>query len=79
MASKDISASKDTSAPEDTDDSQKWVGRCPMCRKPAVYKTRPFCSSRCRDVDLGKWFSGSYTSSRPLIDEDDIYSTDLDG
>jgi len=33
---------------------------CPTCRKPAEAATRPFCSPRCRDVDLNRWFSGSY-------------------
>ncbi len=33
---------------------------CPICGKPATEKTRPFCSPRCRDVDLNRWFSGSY-------------------
>jgi uncharacterized protein len=33
---------------------------CPICGKPASEKTRPFCSSRCRDVDLHRWFSGAY-------------------
>ena len=33
---------------------------CPICGKPATEKTRPFCSPRCRDVDLHRWFSGSY-------------------
>ncbi|SFD24679.1 hypothetical protein SAMN05660831_01248 [Thiohalospira halophila DSM 15071] len=32
---------------------------CPTCRKPVVYSTenpwRPFCSERCRLVDLGAW------------------------
>jgi len=33
---------------------------CPVCRKPAVRKCRPFCSRRCADADLGRWFSGAY-------------------
>jgi endogenous inhibitor of DNA gyrase (YacG/DUF329 family) len=33
---------------------------CPICGKPAEQAFRPFCSSRCRDVDLNRWFSGSY-------------------
>lgn len=33
---------------------------CPICGKPAVEKYRPFCSSRCADVDLHRWLSGSY-------------------
>jgi endogenous inhibitor of DNA gyrase (YacG/DUF329 family) len=34
--------------------------RCPICGKPADMKYRPFCSRRCADVDLQRWFAGSY-------------------
>ncbi|KFC68447.1 DNA gyrase inhibitor YacG [Devosia sp. LC5] len=55
---------------------------CPICGKPAVEKYRPFCSSRCADVDLNRWFTGSYViparddepaddSAIPGDDEDD--------
>ena len=33
---------------------------CPICAKPAVAASRPFCSKRCADIDLGRWFSGRY-------------------
>jgi hypothetical protein len=26
-----------------------------------VAKYRPFCSPRCADIDLGRWFNGSYS------------------
>ena len=35
-------------------------GRCPICQKPAVEAFRPFCSKRCADVDLQRWFRGAY-------------------
>ena len=38
--------------------------RCPACGKPALYSvenpSRPFCSPRCRNADLGAWASESY-------------------
>ncbi|MFI5352023.1 MAG: DNA gyrase inhibitor YacG [Candidatus Binatales bacterium] len=38
--------------------------RCPICRKPADFSRanlfRPFCSERCRDIDLGQWAGESY-------------------
>lgn len=40
------------------------VGRgrpCPICGAPAVEKFRPFCSVRCADIDLGRWFGGRYS------------------
>jgi len=33
---------------------------CPICGKPAVTAHRPFCSARCREVDLHRWLSGAY-------------------
>ena len=33
---------------------------CPICGKPAAERFRPFCSGRCKDVDLNRWFSGAY-------------------
>ncbi len=37
------------------------MATCPICQKhPADAKYRPFCSPRCADVDLGRWFSGTY-------------------
>ena len=34
---------------------------CPICkRNPAEVDYRPFCSKRCADVDLSRWFTGGY-------------------
>ena len=43
---------------------------CPICRK-IVLKSEPefpFCSERCRTIDLGKWASGGYVISSSLGD-----------
>ena len=48
--------------------------RCPTCRT-IVLKTDPefpFCSDRCRLIDLGKWASGAYVISSPITDPEDI-------
>ncbi|MCB1439178.1 MAG: DNA gyrase inhibitor YacG [Nitratireductor sp.] len=34
--------------------------KCPSCGKPSERKTYPFCSKRCADVDLNRWFTESY-------------------
>ncbi|MCA1951673.1 MAG: DNA gyrase inhibitor YacG [Hyphomicrobiales bacterium] len=34
--------------------------RCPICRKLTVERFRPFCSKRCADLDLARWFNGVY-------------------
>jgi hypothetical protein len=36
---------------------------CPICRKPAGVagnRHAPFCTDRCRLIDLGRWLDGSY-------------------
>ena len=33
---------------------------CPICGKPAAQGLNPFCSRRCADIDLGRWFKGGY-------------------
>ena len=39
---------------------------CPICRRaPADAKYKPFCSKRCADVDLQRWFAGSYAVPGP--------------
>ena len=39
---------------------------CPICQRPANNpRTRPFCSPRCADVDLGRWFTGAYAVPGP--------------
>ena len=34
--------------------------KCPTCGRPAVEGTRPFCSKRCADIDLGRWLGEDY-------------------
>ena len=48
--------------------------RCPTCRKIVLRKDAefPFCSERCRRIDLGKWASGAYVISRPLTDPEAV-------
>jgi endogenous inhibitor of DNA gyrase (YacG/DUF329 family) len=45
--------------------------KCPTCKKQEVTSADPdfpFCSERCRLIDLGKWASGGYVISSPLQD-----------
>lgn len=42
---------------------------CPICQKPAEPETSPFCSSRCRKIDLVRWWDGRYAISEPLSAE----------
>jgi uncharacterized protein len=34
--------------------------KCPLCTKPGTAQYRPFCSKRCADIDLGRWFKEGY-------------------
>ena len=43
--------------------------KCPICGKPAAERFRPFCSKRCADVDLHRWFSGRYAV--PAIEQEE--------
>jgi endogenous inhibitor of DNA gyrase (YacG/DUF329 family) len=43
--------------------------KCPICSKPVTPESRPFCSKRCADVDLHRWFSGTYAV--PVVEEED--------
>ena len=46
--------------------------RCPVCRKIVLRREAefPFCSERCRLLDLGKWASGGYVISTPVTNPD---------
>ncbi len=50
---------------------------CPICGKPVsadrpqAARLRPFCSVRCADVDLGRWFGGAYAIPGPPPELDD--------
>lgn len=45
---------------------------CPICGKPPDEKVKPFCSTRCADVDLNRWLGGVYAvpSDEPADDPD---------
>jgi endogenous inhibitor of DNA gyrase (YacG/DUF329 family) len=46
--------------------------KCPTCKKKCEWKNnphRPFCSERCKLIDLGKWASEEYRIEGKLKDE----------
>lgn len=43
--------------------------KCAICGKPQDDKFKPFCSKRCADVDLQRWFSGRYAIAAEEEDE----------
>jgi uncharacterized protein len=57
--------------------------RCPICKKeasPAGNPNRPFCSERCKMIDLDNWLSERYRVSSPVEAEslDQTFRTDFD-
>ena len=47
--------------------------KCPTCRKPVEEKGQfaPFCSERCKLIDLGRWLDGRYQVPVEEPDESD--------
>jgi uncharacterized protein len=48
---------------------------CPICKTPvdsASSRGFPFCSERCRLLDLGAWASEKYVVSEPIFDEEEL-------
>jgi endogenous inhibitor of DNA gyrase (YacG/DUF329 family) len=48
---------------------------CPTCGRPSVFgpanRWRPFCSERCKMIDLGVWASGGYAIPGDTPDAED--------
>lgn len=51
---------------------------CPICQKRLEARelrdlpSFPFCSERCRLIDLGRWLGGEYQMPARPLDEDDL-------
>jgi len=53
---------------------KRWLKlSCPICKKAVKSTDRdfPFCSERCRTMDLGRWASGRYVISSPVSDAEE--------
>lgn len=48
--------------------------RCPICGRPRELRYRPFCSARCRDIDLANWLGGRYAvpAAESEADEEEL-------
>lgn len=51
--------------------------KCAICGKAQDEHYRPFCSKRCADVDLHRWFTGAYAI--PSVEADDDTESAWDG
>jgi endogenous inhibitor of DNA gyrase (YacG/DUF329 family) len=55
--------------------SQPKTKLCPHCKKPIKWEGnpfRPFCSERCRMIDLGKWAAEDYRIPGKRADEEEM-------
>lgn len=50
--------------------------KCPNCKKSTEYDVknqfRPFCSERCKMIDLGAWAEGDYIISQKEDSHSDL-------
>ena len=57
--------------------SRRITVNCPTCQGPSLFapenRWRPFCSERCRMIDLGAWANDEYVvPGQPVEADDDI-------
>jgi endogenous inhibitor of DNA gyrase (YacG/DUF329 family) len=49
---------------------------CPICNRPAAPRQQnrsfPFCSDRCRLIDLSKWLGGDYRIPGPRLGDEEV-------
>jgi endogenous inhibitor of DNA gyrase (YacG/DUF329 family) len=57
--------------PKEASPGKGAAKKCPICGKPATEASKPFCSERCRDVDLNRWLSNSYVIPAAKDDDED--------
>lgn len=55
-----------------TPQEKKNTMNCPICKQatPSDGEHAPFCSSRCKTIDLGRWADESYKITRPIEHRD---------
>lgn len=64
-----------------TENNTATVIKCPTCQKQSLWSksnaSRPFCSAKCKLIDLGEWANESYSIPQQTSEEDEIFSEDL--
>jgi endogenous inhibitor of DNA gyrase (YacG/DUF329 family) len=60
-----------------SEEKKARVVRCPTCGGDSVFAPsnpwRPFCSERCRQIDLGAWASESFrVEANPPVEDDNL-------
>ena len=50
---------------------------CPICQAKTLRDYRPFCSKRCADLDLARWFGEEYRiATDETVPEEATLNTD---
>jgi uncharacterized protein len=61
-----------------TDSPAPKIVVCPACKGKSIYAPsnpyRPFCSQRCKNIDLGAWASESFRMPADTPPDEDSYS-----
>lgn len=52
--------------------SENSENKCAICGREQDSKYRPFCSSRCANIDLNRWLGGTYAI--PAVEDSDDWS-----
>ena len=52
--------------------AQKTVKDCPICGRPTQLRHQPFCSTRCANIDLGRWLGEAYRVPVEESETDDL-------
>jgi len=45
--------------------------KCPICGKTVAHDFRPFCSARCKQVDLNRWLTESYRVPAQVVQDEE--------
>ena len=61
----------------DSKPTKHKIVRCPTCAGDSIFEPsnlwRPFCSERCRQIDLGAWASESFSlPANPPVEDDTL-------
>jgi endogenous inhibitor of DNA gyrase (YacG/DUF329 family) len=62
--------------------TEKKTVPCPQCKKPVIWTTenafRPFCSERCKLIDLGDWASEKHAIPGEVAEQQEPKETDVE-
>jgi endogenous inhibitor of DNA gyrase (YacG/DUF329 family) len=47
---------------------------CPICKNPKSVENNPFCSARCKNIDLSKWLIGGYV----IANDDETENSEIE-